>query len=309
MGSGLLSAGTSTITIDNSSGPADQSFYGNNQTYYNVNISRASYNIYLYGLNAFNNLSLAGAYGDALSNIYLSGSFTVSGTFTISNAGQYNRRTFLRPLNGDSSSQITITAAAVSALYDIDFQSIAVVGASAPWSGTRLSNAGNNSGITFPAAKTVYWNSGATNANWSDSYWAATSGGAVSVNNFPLAQDTAIFDNTGLSTGGTVSFSNGAFNVGYVNCSSRTNAMTLSGTQLNICGAGFVVSSSVTIGNPSSSYLYFIGVNASQTLDLKNKTIGYLKISAPASTVTLAIGFGANTSGVLLTAGTFDTAG
>jgi hypothetical protein len=47
----------------------------------------------------------------------------------------------------------------------------------------------------------VYWNL-AGSQNWSATGWASTSGGSPALSNFPLAQDTAVFDNAGAA--GTV---------------------------------------------------------------------------------------------------------
>jgi len=82
---------------------------------------------------------------------------------------------------------ITSTGSATN-INDIDFRDIAVTGSASPWTGTRLGNATNNSGITFTSAKTVWWVG--SNANWSGTTWALTNGGAGSADNFPLPQDT-----------------------------------------------------------------------------------------------------------------------
>jgi hypothetical protein len=91
--------------------------------------------------------------------------------------------------------QRTISAANVSTITDVDFCDIIAAGASSPWSGTNLGDGTNNSGISFAAAKTVYWNS--TALYWASTGWATSSGGVPANANFPLAQDTAVFDNTG----------------------------------------------------------------------------------------------------------------
>ena len=90
---------------------------------------------------------------------------------------------------------------------------------------TRAGDCGGNSGITFPSPKTVYWNLAGAQ-NWSATGWATSSGGAPAVNNFPLAQDTAVFDNTGSVTG-TITI-NAAWNIGTFDASARTSAMSLS---------------------------------------------------------------------------------
>jgi hypothetical protein len=72
-------------------------------------------------------------------------------------------------------------------------------------------------------AKTVYWNLAGTQ-NWSATAWAPSSGGTPDINNFPLAQDTAVFDNAG--SAGTVAI-NQPWNIGTFDASARTSAMTL----------------------------------------------------------------------------------
>jgi hypothetical protein len=99
---------------------------------------------------------------------------------------------------------------------------ITIAGTAAGGSPTRAGDCGGNSGVTFPAPKTVYWNL-AGSQNWSATAWATTSGGTPALDNFPLAQDTAVFDNTGAA--GTVNMQ--TFNIGSVDMSARTSAMTM----------------------------------------------------------------------------------
>ena len=76
---------------------------------------------------------------------------------------------------------IAAAAALTAGAADYDFRDIAISGGAAPISGTRFGDAKGNSGITFPAAKTVYWmltgggNWGATGTG----AWAASSGGVL----------------------------------------------------------------------------------------------------------------------------------
>ena len=105
----------------------------------------------------------------------------------------------------------TLTVATLATLADVDFRDIVAAGASAasPWSGTRIGNCLGNSNIDFDAPKTVYWNLPAGGI-WNSNAWALTSGGVAAVNNFPLAQDTAIIDNAGLTAGNTINISTNA---------------------------------------------------------------------------------------------------
>jgi hypothetical protein len=212
-----FTAGTSTINFT-ASGPTI-SFGG--LTYSTVTFSSTSGNSSgtISGANTFTNLSFAGA-ASLVKEIVFSANQTVTGTFT-ANSGTYNARTsFVSNLPGTSR---TITAATVAIAY-CDFRDITGAGAGS-WTGTSLGNCAGNSGITFSAAKTVYWNlSGAQ--NWAATGWATSSGGAPAAANFPLAQDTATFDNTGSVTG-TITINN-SWNIGTIDMSTRTSAMTLS---------------------------------------------------------------------------------
>jgi len=149
---------------------------------------------------------------------------TITGTLSLTGANG-NQRILFKSYNTTVVS--TVTANAVS-LTDTDFQNITAAGASINWTGTRLGNLGGNTNITFAAGKNCYFNSPA-GGNWSDNVWASTSGGAVATTNYPLAQDTAIFDNTGINSGSTVSmYANAPQSAGAVNFSALTNSITWS---------------------------------------------------------------------------------
>lgn len=217
-----VSAGTSTITITSSSG--NIGFVGQTISWNNVVFSASPSSLQFYGTNTFNNLTLTGASSTGINGMTLGGNLTVTGTLALGGGASATQR--FSVVSDTPGTQRTITAAAVTGLSDTDFRDIAAAGASAPWSGTRLGNCQGNSGITFPSAKTVYWNLAGTQS-WSATAWATTSGGTPAVNNFPLAQDTCVFDNTG-SAGNVVL--NSAWNIGTINMSGRTSAMTLSGS-------------------------------------------------------------------------------
>ena len=157
----------------------------------------------------------------------VSNGFVITGTFsTSSTAG--NRRLWIRSSTYGLMRDMRI--AAIGSVSDVDFRDIRVTGAGGTLSGTRIGDLRGNSGITFNASKTVYWNL-AAGGNWSATAWAATSGGAVSTDNFPLAQDTAVIENTGLNTSATVTLDGVIAYVGTVNMSARTNAMFFAASQ------------------------------------------------------------------------------
>jgi hypothetical protein len=122
--------------------------------------------------------------------------FTLSntgGTFSITGGGSAIYRTFVRPYDLTSLSfngafgfpVITPT------LTDVDFWRFQ---SNNPISGTRLGRVGTTAltNITTAAPKTVYWVGGA--GAWDAAKWATSSGGAGSALNYPLPQDTIIFD-------------------------------------------------------------------------------------------------------------------
>ena len=215
-----FNAGTSQINGTNS---GTITFSGGNLTFYNVSFTGTNSTANtVSGANTFNNLTFTAQASAGITSISIGGNQTINGTLTCSGASAV-QRLFLQ--SGTIGTQRTLTVNAWSASpADVDFRDIALTGAVGTLSGTRFGDCGNNSGITFPAPKTVYWNL-AGSQNWSATGWATSSGGSPAVNNFPLAQDTTVFDNTG--SAGTVFFDT-TWNIGTFDASARTSAMTIS---------------------------------------------------------------------------------
>jgi hypothetical protein len=162
-------------------------------------------------------------------------------------------------------------------------------------SGTRLGNWGNNNNITFDAAKTVYWNLTGTQ-NWSSTGWATTSGGSPAANNFPLAQDTVVFNNAGAAT--TVSI-DANWGVGTVNMGGRTSAMTLSGSgQITVFG-NWTYGTGVTAS--LSGRTIFSITSGTQTITSAGKSFYAIATPiyiSPTGTIALADALTTTTSGV-----------
>jgi len=161
-----FTAGTSQINI---SGSGNVVINGGStgQTFYDVSVTGTAFTSVFMGgtgTNTFNNLSIAGRTSAGVTVFSISGDLTINGTLTISAGTDATMRTFVR--YGILGTTRTLTCAAVATLTDIDFRDITIAGAAAPVSGTRLGDCKGNSGITFPAAKTVYWNLAGSN-NWS----------------------------------------------------------------------------------------------------------------------------------------------
>ena len=223
IGSGTftLNAGTSQINVTSATGTAGANF-SSSVTFYNVSYtSTAAGSRSLVGSNTYNNLTLTPPTGNPYVVLLVASNNTINGTFTSAGAGPV-QRCFVRQANAAvGSATATLTVATLSA-NDCDFRDITIAGTAAGTAPTRAGDCGGNSGITFPAAKTVY--RVGSNTGWAGvSSWATSSGGAGSDNNFPLPQDTAVFDNSSTNTNQNL----GTFNIGSLDFSSRTNALTL----------------------------------------------------------------------------------
>lgn len=198
-----VNAGTSTISFPTTVS-SQPSINVAGATLYNVtgcvqNSGYASRGFTVTGGFTCNNLTFSGSAASPSGNrLDVGGNITVNGTLTL-DGGSLKTRMFVC---SDKIGTIrTITANACTASY-VDFASITIAGAAAPISGTSLGDAKRNSGITFPAAKTVYLSAGAAfYVNWNDTnVWATSSGGVGSDANYPLAQDTAIVDDNSIGS-------------------------------------------------------------------------------------------------------------
>jgi fibronectin-binding autotransporter adhesin len=287
-------AGTSSIVVT----PANVNFSGGNQTFYDVSFTSIAGGSHTFNQsNTFNSLSITAPSSAGRVQVTFTGDQTITGTLTAAGATAV-RRVMLR--SNTVGTTRTLTVGTLSA-DDCDFRDITIAGTAAGGSPTRAGDCGGNSGVTFPAPKTVYWNLAGTQ-NWSADGWATTSGGVPATNNFPLAQDTAEFDEAG--SAGTVTV-NGAFNIGAVDMSARTSAMTLQGN------TGYSVYGNWTFGSgithSGSATITFAG-RSTQTITSNGKVFsGGITIDCGTGTVQLADALELNTLRTLtLTSGTFD---
>ena len=185
-----------------------------------------------------------------MSQIILVANQTINGTLTIPAGTTVGSFRYCVKSNTYGTTR-TLTAATV-ALTDVDFQDITGAGA-ASWTGTRLGDAGGNSGITFTTGVAKYWNL-VTGGVITGNGWALSSGGTPSRDNFPLPQDTMTFVNTGLNTSATVTLVTGYY-LGGIDCSARTLAMTLA-TVANLLSGSVTLSSSVTMSGTAVLLFY-----------------------------------------------------
>ena len=263
-----VNAGTSTITVTSAVG----TFFGGGLTYYNVTKANNGFAIGDGG-NTFNALTNA--------TVTVAGTFICSfagnqtiGTLTVNGAGTANGRASIQTTAALAGTQVTLTVGTFVTNGRVDFRDINFAGAASPLTVATGGDCGNNTNITLATPKTVYWNlpTGGTGYNTTTAAWALTSGGAPSNANFPLPQDTAIFEDTGLNSGVSIAMANSP-NIGTINTSTRTLPMTFSMTTFpsNIYG-DLTLSSAVTITGTTGGFV-FSGYNKTQTITSSGATV------------------------------------
>jgi hypothetical protein len=296
-----FNAGTSTVAVTyNTQGFGTVNLAG--VTFYNFNFLNTNsneYNLAFSGVaSTFNNLSFSFPNGTILSIVFQA-NHIINGTLTCAGASAV-RRVFLSSNTIGTSRTLTVNAISAT---DCDFRDINLAGAASGASPTRAGDCGGNTGITFPTAKTVYWNLAGTQ-NWSATGWATSSGGSPAVNNFPLAQDTAVFDNAGAA--GTITI-NGPWNIGTFDSSLRTSAITINGNfKLPVVYGNW--SSGAGLTWTVNSALITFAKNGTQTITSNGVQFGCdLAVNHPLANVQLADALSLNSLRTLtLTAGTFD---
>ena len=252
-----FNAGTSQITLTGIQGR----LHGGGNTFYNVLFSSGGGGKFVSGVNTFNNFQTQNRTVTGVGGIQFLDNQIINGTFTCDNSTTAMRRKIMSSNVLGTPRTLKVNA---TSLVNVDFQDIIIDPTSTafPVTGTRLGDLGGNSGITFTTAKTVYWNL-AAGGNWSSTAWALSSGGGVSTDNFPLAQDTAIIENTGLNTSASIGIDQ-FWQIGNLDISTRSNAMTFGQNfSYNVYG-NFTLSSSVTLTNVGT--LTFSAYGSTQTI-------------------------------------------
>jgi hypothetical protein len=298
-----LNAGTSTISSTNTLA----NFSGGGKTYYNVAFTSTALNIpAISGANTFNNLSITGRTSIGIGIFTIAANQTINGTLTVS-AGIASAYRISIVSNGIGVTR-TLTCAAVS-FTDTDFRDITIAGAASPATGTRLGDCKGNSGITFPAAKTVYYRVTGS-ANWGSTgsgAWSATSGGSADATMFPLAQDTAVFPAATYPASGSTTTINAAYNIGTIDMSLRTsNTMTLAtSTNIPVIYGNWTNGTGITISG--SQQISFFG-RTTQTITSAGRSFTQnIFINSPSGSVTLQDAFtSGSTFALTLTNGTLD---
>ena len=299
-----FNAGTSTISCSATSTTiAGGAVSTTGVTFYNVSLTSTSASTHnIQSINTFNNLTVTAPSSAGVTQVTFDSRQTINGTLsTTGTAG--NQRVWFRGVTYGIAQTLTINSA--PSLTDADFRDIYVVGTAAPISGTRIGDLRGIRGITASTPKTVYWVT-AAGGNWSGNNWAASSGGAASTDNFPLAQDTAVIENTGLNTSATVTLDSPIPYTGTVTMSTRTNAMTLAGFTSYTVYGNWTNGSGSSISSLTGT-LTFSGRNT-QTITCAGKTFGsQITVDSYGGSVELADALLGGVNNFTVTNGTFDT--
>ena len=281
--SGLtFNAGTSTITVTNAAG----TFFGGGLTYYNVfkNLNGFAIGDANNTFNALtnNNVNTIGTF-----LCQFAGNQTI-GTLTVNGGSDQTRRASIQTTAALAGTQVTLTVASFVTNGNIDFRDINFQGAASPLTVATGGDCGNNTNITLQTPKTVYW-SLVAGGNWTATAWAATSGGAPALANYPLAQDTVVIEDTGLTSGNTITL-NVSPNLGTIGFSTRTLPMTFSIlASASVIYGDLTFSSAVTITSSAAGAFIFSGFNKTQTITSAGVTIeAGVQANNLSTTVTLA---------------------
>ena len=309
-----FNAGTSQVTLANNGSQA-----GILATYpvtFN-NVTAGPMQVLLTGTFTFNNLTIPNRGALGIYSMILSGDITVNGTLTLGSSPIASSRWFVQSDTDGVIRTLTVASLAAGAT-DVDFRDIAVTGAAAPLSGTRFGDCGDNSGITFPAAKTVYYRQTGS-SSWGATgtgSWSATSGGALDATQFPLAQDTAVFPAATYPAFGATTTINASYNIGTIDMSLRTtNTMTLAVTASvsPVVYGNWINGTGTSIGGSTATVTF--GGSGAQSLTPQGKIFNFaIIVNSNTGTLTLQGAFSTSitTSGpapLSIVSGTFDANG
>jgi hypothetical protein len=285
-GRASLSAGTSTVSVQR------DVYVGGSLALYNLTLTP-------YGSGVLKSLRVTTVYQLTIpalmfygvERISLAANMTITSILSIpgySFGGYTYAAARVQFFSSSSTTARTVTVGGAFQLNNVDFARITAAGAAGTWSGTNLGNALNNTNITFPAGVNKYWNQ-AAGGYFRDVAWTTTSGGTPAVDVFPLAQDTVVFEATGLNSGATVSWAANYY-VGTIDMSARTsNTMTLSASYSTISVYGNWINGSGTTITANNSVISFVG-QTTQTITSANISFGDTRISVGSSSTLTLVG-------------------
>ncbi len=266
-----IDAGTSTIAIASNTMTSIGTPY-RNQRYYNV-LYMGNTSSMLSG--TFNNVTFTRPSSNVTPCVcsMTSGySLVVEGTMQFNTPLNVLRRIILLSGGYTTTVQSTIQVNSVDNLNAVDFRCINVTGNADFSNGTSIGDYGFNSGITFTAPKSSY--AVTTLSTPYGNMWASTSGGTADLANFPLPQDTMVFDNNYPQS--LITFGVGNLNMfGSIDATNRTNVLTISPqTSFSAVIVGKMkLSSAVTLNQSSGTGIELQAVNSDPSFFANGATI------------------------------------
>jgi len=270
---------------------------------FDINSGTAHFTVTVSSGSTCANLTITPENVTGVTTFSINSGFVVSGTFSTSGT-LGNRR--IRFASDTASLMRDVSIASIGSVSDVDFRGIRIIGAGGTLSGTRIGNLGINENINFSTPKTVYW-SNTAGGNWSATSWATSSGGTASTDNHPLAQDTAIIENTGLNASTTITLDSAISYFGTIDMSTRTTAMVLAGSTTYTVYKDWKFGSGVT--RTYSGTLVFSGQDTQTIISAGKSFGGNLTVERYSSVGSLTLNDALNIGTFTLTvsAGTFDT--
>lgn len=206
-GTTTLNAGTSVVNATSSGGTLS---LGNNLTWNTINLTNSTtggnweiasnYGGSVCTITTFNITPVLDQTQSKLLNISMVGLNITNWTYNPATVGPYRMLVMGRGSSNITSFGVSTLNVTTATLNSVDFANITKSGAAL--TGSSFGDVANNTNITFPAAKTVYWNG--PSGDLRSANWALSSGGATSLANLPLPQDTWILEDTGLISGGSI---------------------------------------------------------------------------------------------------------
>jgi len=207
---------------------------------------------FIFGNNSLTVNSLSGtALGSGYTRyvIGFTSGLTVNNTLTITGLSA-TQRGYMQMTGG----VFTVSSAV---LTNVDFEDVILQGNASGVSPSGAGDCGNNSGIVFPAPKTVY--RVGTETTWGgNNSWATSSSGVGSDDNFPLPQDIAVIDD-GTELSGTLVFSSPNYNHPTLDCTGRTLPLELAHNSTIYRYGSYLLSSGITISGNSQQAFYGTG--------------------------------------------------
>jgi hypothetical protein len=276
-----FNAGTSTINVGPDSGNNWHDVYAgtpNTIAFYTLKVEGSQFTTSNFTGNCtFNNLILShkpstNAEGEI--DYTFTGTQVITGTLSCTNtatAATGVKRIGI--ISATSGTQVNLTVNAWgNTATDISFKDINLIGAVGVLSGVRLGDCGNNTNITFPSPKTVYWVGTGLRYWYSSNSYAPTSGGTPDITNFPLPQDTLVIDNaSGASPNISFFIGQQQSKIGTINAVNRTTSATIAGAADIFVHGDFTLGTGITWSHTGA--LVFQKAGGTQTINTNGITL------------------------------------